>query len=147
MSESTKKTPVLRLATLNSDETAVVHATRTVSLLHPDQVRTLEGVTATVRLLAKAELKALEEKHRLPAKTGKGLEWKPDTEKLVAEILVLTVEAWTGVIGADNRPMPLCPAALLALDDLNKAHLASIAKTPAEVVDAEQVEASFRESA
>lgn len=144
----TKKTPFLRLATINSDESTVAHATRTVALLHPDTLRYLDGVTATVRLMPAEEYEALQQKHRsIPEKTPKGVEWKLDTKKLFIETLVATLESWSGIVGADNKPMKLCPAAIAALDDNNKAHLVSVARTPADVIDAEVVEASFRESA
>lgn len=146
MSE-TKKTASLRLVTLNSDESAVARATRTVALLNPDTQRYLEGVEAVVRMLEPDEVKRLEEKHRLPMKTPRGVDWKVDTEALVLEILVTAVESWTGIIGADHRPLRVSAVALKALDSLNKAHLAAVAKTPAEVVDAEVVEASFRQPA
>lgn len=142
-----KKAAALRLVTINSDESAVTSATRTVALLHPDQARYLEGVEAVVRMLASDEVKRIEERHRLPQKTAKGVEWKVDTDAMVLEMLVTAVESWTGILGADGKPMRVCAAALKALDGLNKSHLAAVAKTPAEVVDAEVVETSFREPA
>lgn len=147
MSDSMKKADALRLVKVNSDESPVHQPTRTVALVNPDTARYLHGVTAVVRLLEPHEIKAIEDKHRTPDKTPKGVEWKTNTERVVDEILVTAVESWTGVFGADGKPMPLCAAALLALDGLNKAHLASTAKTPAEVVDPEVVAASFREPA
>lgn len=145
--DETKKAPALRLVTINSDASTVPRATRTVALLHPDTTRYLDGVEAVVRMLEPDELKRLEDKHRLPQKTVKGVEWKTDVDALMLEMLVTAVESWRGILGADNKPMRLCPAALKALDPLNKSHLAAVAKTPAEVVDAEVVDASFREPA
>lgn len=147
MSETTKKADALRLVTLNSDESSVDHPTRRVALLHPDTTRYLTGVEAVVRILSPAELKALEDKHRHAEKTPRGVDWKVNQEHLVHEMLVTAVESWTGVLGADGKPIRLCPAALKALDALNQAHLAAVAKTPAEVVDPEVVDASFREPA
>lgn len=144
-----KKTPLLRLAGVNSDASRVVQATRTVALLNPDSGRYLEGVTATVRLLSPAEVNAIEEKNTDTVKGPRGIEKKVNLPAFITEVLLETVEAWQGIIGADNKPMPLCAAALQhgVLDELNRAHLAGVAKTPAEVVDAEVVAESFREPA
>lgn len=145
--ESTK-TSFLRLATINSDESKVAAATRTVALLNPDTGRPLDGVTAVVRLMSDADFKEVETENRQPEKgpTGK-VAWKSDTEAVVKQVLVESVQSWSGIVGADNRPMPLCAAALLALDGMNRTHLAAVARTPAEVVDAEVVAESFREPA
>lgn len=141
------KSPFLRLVTVNSDESTVPRATRTVALLNPDTGRYLEGVTATVRLLEPGEYQAIETKHRAPKQTAKGLEWETDTKAVTLEVLVTAVESWTGIVGADHKPIKVCPPALKALDEFNKAHLAGIARTPAEVVDAALVDASFRQPA
>lgn len=143
-----KKSPLLRLVTVNSDESTVLAATRTVALLNPDTGRYLEGVTATLALLSPHDVEQLEKKHRtIPDRSSGRVDWKIDTKALLLEILVTSVQSWVGIVGADNRPMPVCLAALHALDDTNKLHLAGIAKTPAEMIDAEVVDASFREPA
>lgn len=140
--------PLLRLVTVNSDESTVPAATRTVSLLNPDTGRYLDGVTATVSLISPHELEQLEKKHKtIPDKTARGVEWKVDSKAFVLEVLETCVRSWTGIVGADNKPMPLCLAALHALDDTNKLHLFGVAKTPAEMVDAGVVAESFREPA
>ena len=141
------KTQILRLATVNSDETSVAHPTRTIALVNPDTGRFLDGVTATVRLLEPGEYERLEEKHRQPKKTARGLEWEINVKALTIEILVEAIEAWTGIVGADGKRLPVCSAAIAGLDLLNKSHLSSVARTPAEAIDAEVVEASFREPA
>jgi hypothetical protein len=131
---TTTKTPVLRLVTVNSDETRVDKPTRTVSLYNPDSGRTLQGVTATVAMLSDDDYAALEKKHRnIPEKGPAGVTWKLDHKALILEILTRTVQAWTGIA--------------LRRHDMNKTHLAGVAKTPAEVVDAEVVAASFRQPA
>lgn len=140
------KTHALRLVTVNSDESPG-QSTRTIALVDPDTGRFLNGVTATVRLLAPGEYEQLAEKHRQPKKTAKGVEWELDVKALTLEILVTTIESWTGLVGADHKPIRVCTPAIVALDMLNKSHLASIARTPAEAIDAEVVAASFREPA
>lgn len=141
--------PLLRLTTLNADETRVHKATRVVPLLNPDSGRYLDGVTATVRLLWPEEYKAIEDRNRRLEKTPTGTEWKTDTKTLITEVLLEAIVSWDGIVSADNKPLPVCAAALQygVLDDLNRMHLAGVAKTPAEVVDAEVVAASFREPA
>jgi hypothetical protein len=143
----TKTAPALRLVTVNSDESPVAAATRTITLVNPDTGQRLDGVTATVRLMAPAAYEALEKQCRTPERGPRGLEWKIDVKRLTIEVLIECVESWTGVLGADGKPMPVVPGALQALDEFNKVHLAAAARTPAEVVDAEVVAASFRESA
>lgn len=145
--DSKKTTPALRLVTVNSDESTVLDPTRVVALLNPDTGRYLDGVTVTLQLLDTTAFEQLEKKHRTPEKTPKGVEWKTDTKSLVLEVLVKCVQSWTGIVGADNKPMPVCGAALKALDDNNKLHLFGVARTPAEMVDAEVVVESFREPA
>lgn len=143
-----KKTPLLRLVTVNSDESTVVGATRTVALLNPDTGRYLTGVKATLKLLSPHDIEQLEKKHRtIPDRTSGRVEWKIDTKALLLDILSASLQSWEGVIGADSKPMPVCLAAFHALDDQNQLHLAGIAKTPAEMIDAEVVEASFRKPA
>lgn len=141
------KPHALRLVTINSNETPVPRATRTVALLNPDTGRPLVGVEAVVRILEPDEVRGFERKHQVAEKTARGVEFKTNQEALIAELLVAGVESWTGILGADHKPMRLCGPALMALDPLNKAHLAAITKTPAEVVDPEVVEASFRQPA
>lgn len=141
---TTKRTPFLRLVGVNSDESTVPAPSRTVALLHPDSMRYLDGVTATVQMLTEDEFKAIQQRHRAPEKGPKGVEWKIDERAVMREILVGQVSSWTGIVGADNKPMKLCAAALDALDSVNKAHLVSVARTPAEMVDPEVVAASFR---
>jgi hypothetical protein len=140
------KTPrVMRLLTINSDESKVAAPTRVVALAHPDTGFMLDGVTATVALLEPGEYEALEKKHRtIPDKASGKLEWKLDAKSLVLEILTRTVKSWTGVAAADGKPLAPSPVALNALDDTNKLHLTGVARTPADVVDAEVVDASFR---
>lgn len=141
-----KKSQLLRLVTVNSDESTVKAPTRTVQLLNPDTLRYLDGVSATVRLISPHDLELLEKKHRtIPDKSSGRVEWKVDAKALVLEVLEIAVESWQGVFGADNKPMPVCLAALNALDDTNKMHLSGVAKTPAEPIDAEVVDASFRQ--
>lgn len=143
-----KKSQVLRLVTVNSDETRVERPTRTVPLVHPDTGRPFTGVEATVAMLGDGEYEALEKKHRnIPEKSARGVEWKLDARALTLEILVRCVQSWSGIVAADGKVIAPTAAALQALDELNKLHLAGVARTPAEIVDAEVVAASFREPA
>lgn len=145
--ETPTRTPVLRLVTINSDESKVQDATRTVALLHPDTGKALDGVTAVVSMIGDARYREITEAHREPDKRTGKVEWKIDLDAVTLEVLTVAVLSWSGVVGADGKPVPVTGAVLKALDFFNKSHLAGVARTPAEVVDAEVVAASFRESA
>jgi hypothetical protein len=127
------------------DQSKVVAATRTVPLLNPDTARPIDGVTAVVTMMTSERYRELERECREPDKSGGRVEWKTNVEQLQLMVLTECLESWTGVVGADGKPLPVTGAVLKALDPFNRVHLAGIARTPAEVIDAEVVEASFRE--
>lgn len=140
-----EKKHCLRLVTMNSDESTVPAATRTVSLLDPDTGRPLTGVTAVVAMISTETYREIEMRHREPDRSSGKVEWKVDMKSTTEELLTLAVQRWDGVIGADNKPIPVNGKVLQHLDFLNAAHLAGIARTPAEALDAEVVAASFRQ--
>lgn len=144
----TRKAQALRLVTINSDQTPG-ETTRTVPLLNPDTFRPLAGVVATVKLMTKEAYEAIEAKHRVPDRSSGRVEFKVNQAAVILEVIAETLVSWKGVFGADGKPVPVCGAAIKALDGYNQAHLMSTARTPAEPIelDAEVVEASFRESA
>lgn len=136
----------LRLIGINADQSTVVAPTRTVPLLNPDTARPLAGVTATIMIMSPERYRELEKAHRVPEKGLSGkVEWTVDVEALQLAMLTECLQSWTGVIGADNKPLPVTGAVLKALDAFNRTNLAGVARTPAEVIDAAVVEASFRE--
>ena len=142
------ETKLLRLVGVNSDQSKVPGATRTVPLVHPDTGRPLEGVTAVVRMMSPDRYRELEKEHRQPKKGAGGkVEWEVDFDALKLAVLVESVESWAGVIGADHKPVPVTAAVLQELDPFNQVLLAGIARSPAELVDAEVVAASFRQPA
>lgn len=145
----TRKAPALRLVTINSDQSPVLGPTRVVTLLNPDTLRPLAGVTVTLRVLGREACEAIDLKHRVPDKSSGRVEMKVDQKAAMLEVLFEAVVSWQGIVGADNKPLPVVGATLKALDQYNQAHLAGAARTPSEIVelDAEVVEASFRESA
>lgn len=150
MSETTTtKAQALRLVTVNSDQSPVLGPTRTVPLLHPDTLRPLVGVEATVRLIGRDEYEAIEARHRVPDKSSGRVEFKVNQAAVLLEVLADRLVSWKGVFGADAKPVPICGVAIKALDEYNKTHLVGVARTPADAIelDAEVVAASFRESA
>lgn len=137
----------LRLLSVNSDRTAVPEPTRTVTLVHPNTGKELEGVAVVVRILSDEAHKAIEKEHREPQKDGRGAVtgWTIHRERVVDDVLRRSMMSWTGIVGADNRPVPLCGATIAALDDLNKSHIYSLCLTRTDLIDAAVVEESFRE--
>jgi len=142
---STSLRSLLRLSTINSDESMVADATRTVALLNPDTGKPMDGPTATVALISDERYKEIVKRHREPDRSSSRVEWITDMDKVTLQILAESVQSWGGVVGADGRPVPISGAVLKALDFFNKTHLAGVARTPAEMVDAEVVAASFRQ--
>jgi hypothetical protein len=144
--KDTRARTCLRLIGINGDQSKVDAPTRTVALLNPDTARALDGVTATIRMVTAERYRELEKECRVPDKgLGGKVEWTVDMEALQLAILTEALESWTGVVGADNTPLPISGAVLKALDPFNRTHRAGGRATPAEVIDAAVVAASFRE--
>ena len=140
---------MLRMLTLNSDRTPVHEATRVVQALHPNTAKPLEDVTVTLRLVSDDTYKSIQREHREMLKDEKTgtVDWKIDNEGIVRDVVKRAVIEWTGIVGADNRPVPVCGAAIEALDWTNLNHLCSMARTRTDLIDAGVVAESFREPA
>jgi len=137
---------VFRLNTINSDLTeasALIDYVLTDSEGQPLQDREGQPVMFKLRPIAERHRYDVERKHtkRTPGGNGFPPSEKTDWDAYRNELTDYAIVSWTGVIGADDKPLPCVYEAKMALQPVQKNDVIKRA------TEGEAVDDSFRPSA
>lgn len=140
---------MLKLHTVNSDGSTNDRSQVVVAVRHPDTGLPMEGVTVTVRPATQREWREIQRRHTRKERNPATRAFEPVTDDLAAtdELLSRSILSWAGIVGADDKPLPVVPAAVERLDPRVKLQCFE-AIMGAEYSDPPEVrDASFREPA
>lgn len=134
----------LKLHTVLSDGSTNPTPTITVMVRHPETGADLPGVVVTALAKQQGDWRRIRKQHEHLERNPHTRQVEPivDTEAAIDGLLVEAIQAWRGIVGADDAPLAVCPAAVAALDPRVKTQLYN-AVLGAEVT--ETAPASFRE--
>lgn len=140
---------MLKLHTITSDGSTGTGEPITITVINPETHQPMEGVTITLDPATPKEWRELQKKHRKPEvnPATRGVDYVVDTDAACDALLSVKIRGWSGIIGADDKPLPVLPAVIERLDPRVKAQ-AFGAVLGAEFTDSPEVRAaSFREPA
>lgn len=139
---------MLKLHTVTSEGVAT-HDPITVAITHPDTGKP-SGCVVIVETATPKEWREIQRKHTHPEKNSitRGIDKVTDTDAAFDELLSRKIRSWTGIVGADDQPLPVIPAVIERLDPRMKAQLFEAILGAEFTDDSPEVRAeSFRESA
>jgi hypothetical protein len=140
---------MLKLHTVTSEGVAISDP-MVVEVRNPDTGKPMAGCTITVRTATPKEWKAIQTRHTTYEKNAvtRGMERVQDADAAFDDLLCQKILGWTGILGADDKPLPVLPIVIERLDPRVKAQVfeailgSEFSDVPPEVRDA-----SFREPA
>lgn len=139
---------MLKLHTVTSEGVAISEPV-VLTVRNPDTGLPMDGCTITVRTATPREWKDIQAKHTRHEKNTitRGIERVQDADAAFDELLGRKIVGWTGILGADDKPLPVLPLVIERLDPRVKAQVFETI-LGAEFTDSPEVrDASFREPA
>ena len=139
---------MLKLHTVTSEGVASSEPI-TVVIHNPDTGKP-SGCVVVVQTATPKEWREIQSRHVRHEKNPitRAIDRNTDTDAAFDDLLNRKIQSWTGIVGADDKPLPVIPAVIERLDPRMKAQIFEAILGAEFQDDAPEVrEASFRESA